>query len=437
MRARLHPRRSGRYLRDHLPSCIRQVRRLQHGPAEHKRLGDLLIEAEAHHAAGPRRDAIAEQRSTGDAPGRHARAHGARHRGRCSCARSSGSSGSRSSISPRSTADEQALAHGARRSVARKYVALPIEIEGRSTLTVAMADPLNVAALEDLRFHSGMFIKPVLALPSAIRRGDRALLPHRPLDERGDQHHHQHRGRASMVSTVQDDARQTPGDRRPDARRPRAARSCGSRTGCCTARSRSARATSTSSRRTSDLVVRFRVDGLLQRGAAAAQVDAERGRVAHQGALEPRHRREAPAAGRPPDGRRSAAAASTCASRRCPTTHGEKVVIRVVDQARSRSVDARRPRPATADDLATDQSATSTRPQGIVLVTGPTGSGKSTLLYSRAALHPARHQEHRDGRGPGRVPDPGHQPGAGGREGEEDASAARCARSCARTRTSS
>src|SRR6185436_13664906 len=65
------------------------------------------------------------------------------------------------------SADEQALTL-IREELARKYAALPMRVEGRSTLVVAMADPLNVAALEDLRFHSGMFIKPVLALPSAI-----------------------------------------------------------------------------------------------------------------------------------------------------------------------------------------------------------------------------------------------------------------------------
>src|SRR5439155_11878677 len=63
--------------------------------------------------------------------------------------------------------DEQALQR-IKEELAKKYGALPIEIEGRSTLVVAMADPLNVAALEDLRFHSGMFIRPVLASPSAI-----------------------------------------------------------------------------------------------------------------------------------------------------------------------------------------------------------------------------------------------------------------------------
>jgi len=65
------------------------------------------------------------------------------------------------------SADEQALTL-IREELARKYAALPMRVEGRSTLVVAMADPLNVAALEDLRFHSGMFIQPVLAMPSSI-----------------------------------------------------------------------------------------------------------------------------------------------------------------------------------------------------------------------------------------------------------------------------
>src|SRR5882672_1396941 len=60
------------------------------------------------------------------------------------------------------TVDESTIAL-IKEEVAKKYVALPIAIEGRSSLVVAMADPLNVAAIEDLRFHSGMFIKPVLA----------------------------------------------------------------------------------------------------------------------------------------------------------------------------------------------------------------------------------------------------------------------------------
>ena len=65
------------------------------------------------------------------------------------------------------TADEQAIAK-VKEEMARKHVALPLEIEGRKTLVVAMADPMNVAALEDLRFHSGMFIRPVLGSSTQI-----------------------------------------------------------------------------------------------------------------------------------------------------------------------------------------------------------------------------------------------------------------------------
>src|SRR5262249_2556657 len=65
------------------------------------------------------------------------------------------------------TADEQAIAK-VKEEMARKHFALPIEIEGRKTLVVVMSDPLNVAALEDLRFHAGMFIKPVLGSSSQI-----------------------------------------------------------------------------------------------------------------------------------------------------------------------------------------------------------------------------------------------------------------------------
>src|SRR5262249_3275977 len=63
--------------------------------------------------------------------------------------------------------DEQAVAK-VKEELARKYQALPLEFEGRKTLIVAMSDPLNVQAIEDLRFQAGMFIKPVLAYPTQL-----------------------------------------------------------------------------------------------------------------------------------------------------------------------------------------------------------------------------------------------------------------------------
>lgn len=75
--------------------------------------------------------------------------------------------------------DEGALAK-IKEEQAKKHMALPIEIEGRKTLVVAMADPLNVNAIEDLRFHSGLFIKAVLATPTQLQERSSATTTSTP-----------------------------------------------------------------------------------------------------------------------------------------------------------------------------------------------------------------------------------------------------------------
>ena len=62
-----------------------------------------------------------------------------------------------------------------------------------------------------------------------------------------------------------------------------------------------------------------------------------------------------------------------------PTTHGENIVLRILDRAKGivplDSVDV------SAETLTTLKLMMA-RPEGIILVTGPTGSGKTTTLYS-------------------------------------------------------
>ncbi|MCS6960103.1 MAG: GspE/PulE family protein [Pseudanabaenaceae cyanobacterium SKYGB_i_bin29] len=66
----------------------------------------------------------------------------------------------------------------------------------------------------------------------------------------------------------------------------------------------------------------------------------------------------------------------------CPTQHGEKVVLRILDNSNTQ---------LGLDRLITDPETLAkvkdmvSRPYGLILVTGPTGSGKTTTLYSALA----------------------------------------------------
>jgi type IV pilus assembly protein PilB len=62
-----------------------------------------------------------------------------------------------------------------------------------------------------------------------------------------------------------------------------------------------------------------------------------------------------------------------------PTVHGENIVLRVLDQ--SQSILPMEKLGFSPDNLAKIKSSQA-RPEGIVIVTGPTGSGKTTSLYS-------------------------------------------------------
>ncbi len=63
--------------------------------------------------------------------------------------------------------DESILKH-IPSDVAQKYLVVPIERTG-ATLTVAMADPSNVFALDDIRFITGYQVEPVVAAEVSIR----------------------------------------------------------------------------------------------------------------------------------------------------------------------------------------------------------------------------------------------------------------------------
>ncbi len=63
-------------------------------------------------------------------------------------------------------------------SVCRRYTALPVGYED-GKLLVAMADPANVFAIDDIRSITGMDVKPVGRHPRRRARGDQPVPPQR------------------------------------------------------------------------------------------------------------------------------------------------------------------------------------------------------------------------------------------------------------------
>ena len=270
--------------------------------------------------------------------------------------------------------DESAVAL-VKEEIARKYTALPLELEGRTTLIVAMADPMNVAALEDLRFHAGLFIKPVLAAPSRILEAiQRAYHLDSSVNEVVE----------SIINTEAEvNVSAVSEEEHPEALDKLIKESEGRPivrlTNWLLHRAIEERASDIHIEpQDHDLLVRLRVDGLLQeiqrlpkwtQGAIVSRIKV-------LADLDIAERRQ------PQDGRLMVEICGRRVDMRVstlPVTGGEKVVMRVVDQQRSQVELA--DVGLQSDDLGRVRRYLA-RPQGIILATGPTGSGKSTLLYA-------------------------------------------------------
>ncbi len=250
-----------------------------------------------------------------------------------------------------------------RPELARAHSVIPLAATPR-VVTLAMADPLDLAAVDDLRFQTGRHVDPVVASPDAVRE---ALA-------------------CCYGGGIHELVRELPD---PPASRPREAEAD---LESATRAAPVVRIVESMIRGAidegasdihieetgGDVRVRYRIDGLLRQALdlpasvrrailsrikVLADMDISVRRRAQDGGFELRH-----------EGRRMNLRVSTL-----PVNGGEKAVVRILDSdAAPRSLEALGMAP---DDLGALRRLV-LKGEGVVLVAGPTGSGKSTTIFA-------------------------------------------------------
>jgi type II secretory ATPase GspE/PulE/Tfp pilus assembly ATPase PilB-like protein/RNA polymerase subunit RPABC4/transcription elongation factor Spt4 len=260
--------------------------------------------------------------------------------------------------------------------LARKHLCLPMAIDGR-VLALAMMDPIDYQAIQDVEFSSALAVRPLVATRTEILDG---------IEERYGAQNRIGSFLANMPDVLDiqipaDDSQ----DLADDARDVRAAAVAPVVTVCKLIIHDAINAAASDVHiepALHDLQVRMRVDGVLRDYARVPKWlhDPLVSRLKALAKLDLAERRL------PQDGRVNVQYQGTPIGVRVSTllTHfGEKVVLRVLGSVEAPDI--------TQIGLSPEQQLMLERaiaqPQGMIFVTGPTGSGKSTTLYALLARH--------------------------------------------------
>jgi len=259
--------------------------------------------------------------------------------------------------------------------LAQRYKVIPVDQNGNK-LKLAMVDPLNVLAIDDIRLITGFDIEPVIATEESILKminrqygvTDLAEVQETVKDISATDF-----GGVEIEEEVEEeialDKLKEMVDEAPIVRV----------VNLIISQAISDKASDIHIEpEAKQMRVRYRIDGVLHdvmtppkhiqapmisRIKIMANLDIAERRVPQDGKIHLRH-----------DNREYDLRVSTC-----PTVHGEKVVMRILDKS---SVLLGLNKLGFYPEIQKEFEEAAERPYGMILVTGPTGSGKSTTLYA-------------------------------------------------------
>jgi type IV pilus assembly protein PilB len=247
------------------------------------------------------------------------------------------------------------------RATATRLRIVPLSVREKM-LRVAMADPLDVAAVDDLQFRTGKRVEPVVAEPAAI---ETALASYEP------------GALAALLDRIPVRA-PAPEDDEELLKASEAAPVVAIVDHIFNAAARVGASDIHIEPAADRVVVRGRVDGVLRELLSLPQHTSAAivSRIKVMAALDISVKRK------PQDGRTSFRAGGRDLSVRVsslPANGGEKLVLRLLDGTQRFASLAEL---GMQDDALLSVRRMLGHPYGVILVTGPTGSGKSTTLYA-------------------------------------------------------
>ncbi|HTV11202.1 MAG TPA: ATPase, T2SS/T4P/T4SS family [Acidimicrobiales bacterium] len=250
-------------------------------------------------------------------------------------------------------------------TLARRYLALPIGWwEGR--LIVAMADPSNVFAIDDIRTLTGAEVRQVVATAEAVTAAINKY-------HRRDSEAEHISAEASASSAPNED------DRLAQVREVREDAPIVRLVNLLISQAISDRASDIHVEPTGkDLRIRYRIDGVLHEVMRSPR-NIQNGVISRLKVMADINIAERRI---PQDGRITTSIEGHPVDLRVatlPTVHGEKVVMRVLDNT---TANLRLSELGFLPANMTRYESSYTKPYGTILVTGPTGSGKTTTLYA-------------------------------------------------------